>query len=391
MTGGFRGMRSTARLVPWIVLLGATLAAGEEFPLGTAPANPPQAGFAVTVWTERLGGEGFQPITLRFRATGPAFTRRRRLRVLLRPRNRYATHVDFQFSCGVTLPESAKSHDVRVLVPHIYRWETCSLHLIENGRPIDRRPTQLAIPAAAKDWGQHVSVGILLPRDAATSKQPWARFPDVRGLVTVLGDGPIPSDPAVRRHSDKEARDFVKQLQAGRTRFRLLEEDDLEASWLGYSQLDLILVPFPTLKRIETEQPQRMAELQKWLSTGTQIWTYGVSGRLPDWLGQTVPDAALASQFQADPSLRLRLAEVNDESPLQYQPWNFGSFYSGGTNNSGELRQSVYEKLQQARHPLAKTIDRKTFLAEVDAVRYGLGRVVLIGRASCRERVFRAV
>lgn len=378
MTGWWKFLPWPTRLMIVLWLSVASTGVAEEIQLGAGPTNPTQAGFMVTVSTQRLGNEGFQPVTLRFRSVGQSFNRQRKLRVLFRPRDQYATNVDFQFACDVTLPQSAKIHDTHVLVPQLYRWESCSVHLIEDGRVLGKRPLQLAIPAAAKDWGQHISIGIITPRDAATSKQPWSRFPDVRGLVTTLGAGPIPSDADVVRQTEKQARDYVQQLQSGWVRFRLIDEDQLERSWLGYSQLDLILVPYPVLQRIATEQPAEHDALKRWVSAGAQIWTYGVSDPRPDWLSQTLPDGEVAKQFSTNTRSRLRLSEFNDESPVQYQPWNFGSYYSGAFNNSGTSRLTIYDKLRRAKHPLVNTLDRKTFLANVDAVTYGLGRVTLI-------------
>ena len=162
-----------------VLVLMATLAnvsIAEEIQLGVAPTNPTQAGFSMFVMTERLGNEGFQPITLRFRATATTFTRQRQLRILFRPRTQYATEIDYQFGIDVTVPQDVASHDVRVMVPHFYRWETCSVQVIEDGRRLGKLPSKLVIPVAVNDWGQNMSIGILSPRDALKSDAPWVRI-----------------------------------------------------------------------------------------------------------------------------------------------------------------------------------------------------------------------
>ena len=173
----------------------ATSASAEEIQLGVAPSNPAKAGFSMLVLTERLGNEGFQPITLRFRAIGKSFNRQRQLRIQFRPRTQYTTELDFQFTCDVTVPQGAKTYDASILVPHFYRWETCSVRLIEDGRPLGKVASNLTIQQAVKDWGQYMSIGIIVPRDAATSGKPWAVFPEnlqrdlLSALKTVLKPG----------------------------------------------------------------------------------------------------------------------------------------------------------------------------------------------------------
>lgn len=373
--------------IAWLLIL-SSWGCCEEFPLGVGPSDPIRAGFTVRVLGSRLGNEGFQPLTLRFRATGQSFNRQRRLRLLLRPRNQYATNIDFQFSRSVTLPEGVRTHDVEILVPHFYRWESCSLHVLEDGKLLDRQPLRLGIQSACKDWGQHVSVGIIVPRDAEDStananpansaSAAWKRFPDVRSIVTVLGDGPIPEDSTVTRQSNDEARDYLSKLQSGWVRFRILDEDKLPTSWLAYSQLDLILVPYPVLARIESERPDAAQALQSWLSTGTQIWSYGSAGANLPWLSGDSRGNAGTEVFSSDPVASLRLSEINDQAPIQYQAWNLGSYYAGGHNPKGTSRRTAYRALEAAKHPIVQKVSKQELMARFRSVPYGLGKVVLI-------------
>ncbi|MCS7465561.1 hypothetical protein NZK35_02610 [Stieleria sp. ICT_E10.1] len=418
-------------------------ATAEEVQLGAAPSNPAQAGFTMFVSTERLGNEGFQPIMLRFRAIGKSFTRQRSLRILFRPRTQYATEIDFQFACQVTVPQGVKNYGVPVQVPHFYRWESCSVQVIEDGRRLGKVASKLAIPASVKDWGQYMSIGVMVPRDAATSTDPWTRFPDLRSIATILGEGAISEKANVPRLSDKQARKFLDDLVYGWARFRVIDEDALQTSWIGYSQLDVILAPYPLLQRIEQQQPDQLAELKRWVSAGGQIWAYaappqatpsqtvpsqtapnaasigseGVGGTAravridgepaeglrptahknpplgvkpldrsptgavrPSWLAGARGDVNTSFRYWANPSSVMTLSQPNDTSAIQYQPWNYGTYYSNAYayGSSEKTRQSVYDDLVAVKHPMVQTVTKKKLLAGLGVMPYGWGRVVLI-------------
>ena len=241
-----------------VLLLVVRTISAEQLPLGTAPVNPVKAGFSMTVTSPRLGNDGFQPVKLRFSAIGPSFLRQRQLRILFRPRMQYRSELDFQFSCDVTLPEDAKTYDASVLIPHYYRWESCSVQILEDGQRLGKTQTRMGIQAAVKDWGQHTSFGIIVPRDAEKLTEPWARFPDVRSILTTWGDGPIDDQPNVKRLDSKNARNYIERIRSGYARFRILDELSLQRDWLAYSQLDVIMVPAPVLRRIESSSPSSM-------------------------------------------------------------------------------------------------------------------------------------
>ncbi|WP_372898061.1 hypothetical protein [Stieleria sp.] len=403
-----RLLRSVAAALVIAVLgtLTTVSAAAEEIQLGAAPSNPAKAGFTMFVITERLGNEGFQPITLRFRAIGKSFTRQRSLRILFRPRTQYATEIDFQFACQVTVPQGVKTYDMPVLVPHFYRWESCSVQVIEDGRRLGKVASKLAIPASVKDWGQYMSIGVMVPRDAATSTAPWTRFPDLRSIATILGEGAISEKANVPRLSGKQARKFVDDVVYGWARFRVIDEDALQPSWIGYSQLDVILAPYPLLQRIEQEQPDRSAELKRWVSAGGQIWAYAAPLQAaasqgtqtpgqqatstsasppagadpPSWLAGARGDVNKSFRYWADPSSVMTLSQPNDTSAIQYQPWNYGTYYSNSYayGSSEKTRQSVYDDLVAVKHPMVQTVTKKKLLAGLGVMPYGWGRVVLI-------------
>ncbi|KAA5542227.1 hypothetical protein FYK55_15605 [Roseiconus nitratireducens] len=374
------------RILAVMILMQLLLAVGsraETLLLGVAPVNPKQAGFRLWVSMPRLGGDGFQPVHLKFQALGKQFNRQRRLRLQFRPRAQYATPLDFQYSCDVTVPEGQRAYETSILVPQFYRWERLSLRISEDGRLLGDVPSTFNPPQTTKNWGQHISVGVLTcpPTD---SNQPWARFPDLRSLVTVLGDGPLDDRPQIKRFTNKQARDYVDQLKHSWVRFRIIDEDEMQRSWLGYSQLDLLLAPFPILDRMSREQPERLDALLKWASTGGQIWAYSAPADLGTaavpWL-TTPPDSAVNQiQFYPDPAKQLSLDRNNDTSSIDYQPWGFGTYYTNSytVNATVRKRQTLYDDLTAVNHPMVKRVNRPALLAQMQIVPHGLGRVVLL-------------
>lgn len=354
--------------------------------LGSGPNNPTRAGFSMMVSTERLGNTGMQPVKLSFVSTTGKFPGERNLQILFRPRTQYATKLDCQFSFDVTLPQGAAKYDQFVLVPQYYRWENCSVRILENGRLVGGRlGTNLAMPRSVQDWGQHVSVGIIVPRDAKSSGEAWATFPDLRSIVTVLGSGPLDNRDQSTRLKDKPARDYLEKLNHSWIRFRILDEDELHPTWLGYSQLDLILSPFPVLQRVEKSQPEQSQALQRWVSTGGEIWAYAASPsavKSSPWISSLTSDKARLMTFRKTPGANLSLSGGNEFTEINYQPWNNGNYYSTvySANRSSETRRGVFQKMVKDKHPMVAYQNRKALLSELDIMPFGFGRVALLSQ-----------
>ncbi|MEL6105092.1 MAG: hypothetical protein AAFU85_03615 [Planctomycetota bacterium] len=353
-------------------------ARAEDVKLGAGPARPAAAGFTMSFSAPRLGNEGFHPIKIRFKPLGKQFNRQRDLTLRFRPRDQYAAELDFQFKCEVTLPQDATSFETTVLVPHFHRWQTCWVRAYEDGRPVSKLPTYLTIGTEVMDWGQHVSFGIVVPKDAKTSGLPWAVFPDVRTLVTVFGDGMIDEQPSNARFNEKQARDYLDRLNFGFARFRVLEEEELPRDWLAYSQLDVMMMPYPVFERTLANDPGVLDPLRKWIATGGELWLYAAP---------TEPTAAkeVFNGLRKSPnSLRyfkaaettLSLNQENIRNPVEYESWSRS--YSEGYSSSGTTRQTAYDDLVAAKHPMTATMTRKQLGQKVGVSEYGCGRVAMI-------------
>ena len=76
----------------------------------------------------------------------------------------------------------------------------------------------------------------------------------------------------------------------------------------------------------------------------------------------------------------MSLADINDDSPIQFQPWNYGSFFSSSYSygSAAQKKQQVYDDLVQAKNPMVQTESKAKLTARLQFMRYGLGKVVLI-------------
>ncbi|MEO1526167.1 MAG: hypothetical protein AAFX06_12075 [Planctomycetota bacterium] len=371
-------MISRCLLAICLVVFLAAVTRGEDIPLGVGPSQPTKAGLTMTMSAPRLGNEGFHPIKIQFKPLGKQFNRQRELTLRFRPRDQYAAELDHQFECRVTIPQDAKSFETTVLVPHFHRWQSCWMRVYEDGRPLGKLPTHLAISQPVMDWGQEVGFGIIVPHDAATSGEPWAVFPDLRTLVTVFGRGPIDESVKTERFSEKEARDYLDRLDFGFARFRVLEEKELPESWLAYSQLDVMVAPYPVFERLASEAPESIAPLLKWVSTGGELWLYAApkgTTAANELLGG-LPPTDSGFKYAQDPSQGLELRQENIRSSVEYETWSRS--YNQGYTSSGTYRRDAYQALVDAKHPMTEEVKRKQLLETVRLGSYGLGRVALI-------------
>ncbi len=91
----------------------------------------------MTVYSEPVGGNGYQPLSLDFQALGTRFNRDRYLQVEIGPRHSYNSDLDFEFRYSVKLPQDRGRVRFPIYVPHYYPWDRISLRIIEDGREIE--------------------------------------------------------------------------------------------------------------------------------------------------------------------------------------------------------------------------------------------------------------
>ncbi|MEO1615386.1 MAG: hypothetical protein AAFV88_06025 [Planctomycetota bacterium] len=365
----------------------STRAAAEEIKLGSVLGSVTKAGFTMDLYAPRLSQEGYRPLRLSFRSAGQGFQRERNLVVQLRPISTYTTDIDYVYEFPVRLPEGKKQFDQEVLVPQYYRWEQCRVRLIEGGRRIGKNDSIMQMTTAVQDQGQSMSLGILLSGGSGSGSASATAdlFPDLRSFVTVFGDDQIQQTMKEPRLDSRRARTMATTLTTGTVRCRILDASRASSDWLAYSQLDVLLVPYALVERMEQTQPLAVEAILRWVSSGGQLWTYGSSRQtnpagtsLIEELCQLDPNDPANLTIQAITPKRLpdvmKLGESNRASTLRYQPYN-GSFYQDSFQN-GTLRRRVFDKLVKSKHPVADMVSVKELRDAFGYRRYGMGGVL---------------
>jgi hypothetical protein len=369
-----------------IVLVPVT--SGETVQIGRLPLKPSSAAFVMTVNMEVVAGNGYQPLDLKFSPRGKTFNRDHRIEVVIEPRYPYRTELDYEYRRSITLPEGSAAHTVPVYVPHYFPCDEIFVSLYEDGRAIEPTPTAsfstIRGGLRTRFADQKTSVGIIAPSDAAIQDAAWKVYPDVRTLLTVFGEGPLPEDVKVDRLTHKAARDLAKQVQPASIQFRSIDESNLQQHWLGYSQLDVIIVAAPVLQRIEQQQPDKFEHLKNWLAAGGNFWVYACQAsdgsfvsKLkmdPTWVGKVLRPKRLKST--------LDLTGDNDTSELIYERWNGiqreSQQYSYRGNTTLSDRKDIYEKLEKEKHTFVQTVPVNQIAAGITIGSFGLGTVVAI-------------
>lgn len=375
-----------AILLCGLILVLQTKVSGERISIGRLPTKAAIAGFVLDVEMDAVAGNGYQPFYLVFTPQGKAFTHDRHIRVSIAPRNYDSTDLDFWFDQDVTLPEGSGRITFPVHVPHYYPWETFRIRVYENGRIIRTADRNFGIGNGlrARFAQQLVSVGILHSAKLAQDAD-WKVYPDVRTLVTVLGEGPIPEDVKVKRLKHQAAWDRAIQVQPAFVQFRSIDQSRLHDNWLGYSQLDVIVAPAPVLRKIEANQPEKFSALVNWLTAGGNLWIYAMDA-IDD------PPGAFFSNLKATrPRTKqlvppqkvnafLALSETNDTTKLTYEPWNGVSKYSSqyGFDKKMQNRAQALRKLRAKEHPISKTVRAVEMAKQLTVGDFGLGKVITI-------------
>ena len=383
-------MQPLSRLLS-IGLIGAIVVAStaqaERSRIGSLPLRPRVAGFSMTADLEVVAGNGYQPVYLTFSPLGKSFTRDRHLQIVFGPRNYHPTELDFDFRRSITVPEGSATFSMPIYVPHYYPWETVQISLFEDGRLIETGKESFGLGSGlrARFAEQRVSVGIIAPADAAVQDAAWKIYPDVRTLVTVLGEGPIPEVANFLRLPHAAAIKQANIVQPAWVQFRPIDELQLPDQWLGYSQLDVIIVPAPVLERIAAQQPKKTEQLISWLAAGGNLWIYAVNPadhHFVQGLGLDSTDRSKKMLLPGNVATRLQLKADNDTSVLVYEPWNGvqkeSTRYSFRSNQALSKRDKIYKELQKQEHPFAQTIPVSELASGLRFGSFGLGSVVTI-------------
>jgi hypothetical protein len=375
------------RITPAIVTVFlASAIHGETLPLGTLPRNPTKASYTVSIETEPVAGDGYQPIHVTFRARARAFVRDHRVSLRLTPRNQFITSLDFSGEHYFALEQGKTTHSETIYVPYYYPWDTIDARLFEDRREVETGHASFGVSDLRRRYAQQkTSVGVIIPLDSTKQDAAWKACPDVRTLITVLGDGPLPEDVAVDRLTHKNAIDLLREVQPAWTQFRPIDEMLLHETWLGYSQLDVIIIAEPVLDRIETSKPKQMSAIIDWIAAGGNLWVYAASQSNSTFLAkckcQTVPASKVIAKQRVAGMLDLK--QKNDTSELTYEYWqgvqkksDDYSFRDRAAKMAS--RADVFKKLQMDEHPFGQTSPATTIAPDIRTTTYGIGTIIVI-------------
>ena len=368
----------------------------ETWTMGTLPYKRSKLGFVMNIQVEAVGGNGYQPIHLSFQSTGTSFLRDRHVEIAINPIYDSANTFQYSYRKSLTLPEGSMAVSKTICVPHYYDWRNVNVELREDGRAVEWGTRDFASTGNLRNGfaSQVVTVGIVQPKDAAAQDAPWKRFPDVRTLVTVLGDGPIPAksyestgdvNVVDRRLSHRHSIDLAKQVQPAWVQFRPIDESNLPNSWLGYSQLDVILGAAPVIDRIANEQPERIRELESWIAAGGNLWVYA-SKQGSGTFANSLQYQAIRPEELIQPtaiSELLNLDDSNDSSELISNGWNgvtkqslHYSYQNSGTTMS--TRDSALTRLIGLDHPFAELAESSMIADGLTTASLGAGQIIAI-------------
>lgn len=358
-----------------------------------------QHGFTFDIRIDSVPGSGYQPVTLNFRPQGKAFARQRNLTVRIRPHDYAVTEIDYSFETSISLPEKANQASKACFIPYYYPWQDVGIQLLEDGRPLKdcnwtfplQSPRNLPLP--------HVKIGVVISSvgagtPASTTPPAWQICPDTRSLQTVFS-GPLPEDASTSRLSHNAAMAELQRIQPGKVQFRLLDFNDLYSSWLGYSQLDVVLIAAPYLQRLESH-PQPYTALTDWVASGGTLWVYATEQADATLLNEVPFSNITNSVVPKSRNLEgsLNLSEDNDTNTWRYTYWGDPEkeeSYSQTSNLNGvvvslnstsglplPLRQKVYDKLSEAKHPFVLQRKPGEITQLIRTAAFGLGRIVAI-------------
>ncbi|EMI20360.1 signal peptide protein [Rhodopirellula maiorica SM1] len=352
--------------------------------VATLPANPRKAGFSMSVQMSKVAGNGYHPIYLNFTSPLGSFASDRTFDVTLSPQSNYTSDLDFSFRCQCHVKQKTTVGRFVVYVPYYVPWETIFIEVRDDGRKVEGgRQMAFVNQLTVHHADQKTSVGIIHPTLKQLPASGLPAFPDIRTLITVLGDGPIDESTDVSRLSHTQSLQRVAQIQPAWVQFRNIAPESMHSSWLGYSQLDVILIHGPTLEMIANSGPQDQRDaLLDWVASGGNLWIYDAGGlALP--FTNLEPVAAGRVVTPARVKGKLKLQDRNDTTELEYESWSGVTKESNNwqwqqNNNTLSNRREIFDKMVKANHPSIENISTKSMASKIKTASFGRGTVTSI-------------
>jgi hypothetical protein len=296
-----------------------------------------KSGLQVTLDGRGLDGNGYRPIRITVR-TVPfvPLTADRQIRIALRP-SEYTGVGTPRISQVIELPEGSTTVEATVLVPQSALWMQMELETYEGGEPwkelsapylgwpnrsgywewTEARPAILVVDRDAPPRGVRESA-VAAFRTSGADPNPTHDLPDVRTLAWLFPDpnrgttmptvgvtGPQGTPINSPRVSDVSMLSQLSEL----SRIDIVSTAEVPGRWIEMSQADVTVISFEDLEFLARQQPQSLAALRGWLSTGPLLIVYGV--------GDGFERLAELERLLELPRLPLAAAE-----PAEYRGWS---------------------------------------------------------------------
>ncbi|MEM9586993.1 MAG: hypothetical protein AAGA03_06895 [Planctomycetota bacterium] len=350
--------------------------------IGSIPDRRAKRPYVIHFELESVGGNGFQPLHLKVRSLRGNLVRDIPITVEVFAKSEFPNRFDSVVRQSFVLPEGRKSIDFEMLIPKYSTWRQLDVRLLEDGREVRYGKDSMTIGLRQRNTNATNTVGIIVAQDGGVSKQAWTQCPDVRTLITVLGNGPIPDKPNVKRLGHTPAVALASRVQPAMVQFRLLDEASMSDQWLAHSQLDIVLVAAPVLERLEASSPDAVQAIEKWVISGGSLWVYAAKGSTSKLLSTEKPTSVGSSVMKpGDVVQAMNLGAVNDTEPLIDDTWN--GIRKGGfgyqMNQSGvETRQQAYDRLVKGKNPFVTVTPVAEIASRFKQTNFGFGSIISI-------------
>lgn len=267
------------------VLLGDT-AAGLTMPMGVnGPEFSKRNALQLAVDSDWPGMYGYRPISVTVRSEKPATSDQA---------------LEFRFTAGdwnfgnngvsarqqFVLEQGQSQATLQLLVPQFSHWQVCKWDLYVDGvRDEEFRVSFVDMsslnPQGANNPSDTAAIGVSL--DMAQQLSATADLGLAYGNASVSLDG--------------------------------VQSADLPTDWLGYTSLNLVVMPIDELETLIAQEPQRATALLRWVATGGNLWLIDLG---PRWSGLAEAEQLLSAHEEgvagAEPRESDSESKADDES-----------------------------------------------------------------------------
>jgi hypothetical protein len=195
-----------------------------------------QSGIQLSISFDWQPGYGYVPIL--FRASSAQAAKRDRSITIRLHTNVWSSAQTLSVEEAFPWPKDATSIDASMLVPRYTDWQGMSWEVLVNGRP----DPQLA------------AEGVQVPATGAAGEI---------SILTIVENA--------LHHSGYETllRDALGGVNMG---YNAIPAAELPTDWIGYTSVDVVILPLDEFAALLDNQPQQAAALLRWVRAGGNLW-----------------------------------------------------------------------------------------------------------------------